>query len=84
MYGYEEDDIPIIFTGIRPGEKISEELFTESENIKKTKFEKLFTLDDENLVLTSKEIQKMLGEFSQSVESNDKNELKYLLRKYSY
>lgn len=35
--GYEPDvDIPIVFTGARPGEKISEELFADAEAVEST------------------------------------------------
>ena len=36
------DDIDIVFTGVRPGEKLFEELNTEGENITKTKHPKIF------------------------------------------
>jgi FlaA1/EpsC-like NDP-sugar epimerase len=35
------DDIGIVFTGMRPGEKIEEELLTEQENLVATPFEKI-------------------------------------------
>jgi len=35
-------DIEIVFTGIRPGEKLSEELLSEGEDIKKTDMDKIF------------------------------------------
>jgi FlaA1/EpsC-like NDP-sugar epimerase len=49
------DDIDIVFTGIRPGEKLFEELNTEGENIAKTKHPKIFigtinTYDDRMVV----------------------------------
>ena len=36
------DDIDIVFTGVRPGEKLFEELETEGEHITKTKHPKIF------------------------------------------
>ena len=36
------DDIDIVFTGMRPGEKLFEELNTEGEDISKTKHPKIF------------------------------------------
>jgi FlaA1/EpsC-like NDP-sugar epimerase len=36
------DDIRIVFTGLRPGEKIYEELLTESELVEKTDYKKLY------------------------------------------
>ena len=49
------DDIDIVFTGVRPGEKLFEELETEGENITKTKHPKIFigtinTYDDRMVV----------------------------------
>ena len=43
LYGLKPfDDIDIVFTGMRPGEKLFEELNTEGENITKTKHPKIF------------------------------------------
>ena len=39
-----EQDIEIVFTGLRPGEKLYEELITEGENILATKHEKIMVL----------------------------------------
>jgi FlaA1/EpsC-like NDP-sugar epimerase len=36
------EDIDIVFTGIRPGEKLFEELETEGENLEKTTHPKIF------------------------------------------
>ena len=49
------DDIDIVFTGMRPGEKLFEELETEGEHITKTKHPKIFigtinTYDDRMVV----------------------------------
>lgn len=41
LSGLSEDDIKIIFTGLRPGEKLHEELTTESESTLPTEHEKL-------------------------------------------
>jgi FlaA1/EpsC-like NDP-sugar epimerase len=45
LHGYEPDrDIAIQFTGLRPGEKLYEELITEGEGIVPTKHEKIMVL----------------------------------------
>jgi FlaA1/EpsC-like NDP-sugar epimerase len=38
-----ERDIGIVYTGIRPGEKLSEELFLEGEVYRRTKYNRIFT-----------------------------------------
>jgi FlaA1/EpsC-like NDP-sugar epimerase len=46
--GKEPDvDIPIVFTGLRPGEKLYEELITEGEGIVETRHEKIMVLRPE-------------------------------------
>ncbi len=50
LSGKEPDtDIEIKFIGLRPGEKLYEELITEGEGIVKTEHEKIFVLRDESL-----------------------------------
>ena len=43
LHGFEPDkDIPIVFTGIRKGEKLFEELLTSDETLKPTSHSKIF------------------------------------------
>ena len=43
FYGLEPDvDVPIVYTGVRPGEKLVEELLTAEEGTDKTDFARLF------------------------------------------
>ena len=47
--GFKPDvDIEIKFTGLRPGEKLHEELITEGEGIVRTPYEKIFVLKGDN------------------------------------
>jgi FlaA1/EpsC-like NDP-sugar epimerase len=47
FYGYKSDDeIKIQYTGLRPGEKMHEDLFYENERLKKTENDKIFILPD--------------------------------------
>src|SRR3989344_236635 len=49
LSGLEPDkDIPIVFTGVRPGEKIFEELLTDTEGASATKWEKIFVSKNTN------------------------------------
>ena len=50
LSGYEPElDIPIKFTGTRPGEKKIEELSLPTENLDKTKHDKIFVLNDPDI-----------------------------------
>jgi FlaA1/EpsC-like NDP-sugar epimerase/lipopolysaccharide/colanic/teichoic acid biosynthesis glycosyltransferase len=43
-------DIKIVFTGIRPGEKLNEELFLECEDCQRTKHRKILVATHENII----------------------------------
>lgn len=42
LSGYSEEQIPIVFVGLRPGEKLFEELLTAEEGVTVTRHEKIF------------------------------------------
>jgi len=42
LSGHDEDDVEIRYTGVRPGEKLYEEILIDEERTKSTKFEKIF------------------------------------------
>lgn len=49
LHGLEPDvDIPIVFSGIRPGEKMYEELLTVQENVEQTSHPKIYKAQDSN------------------------------------
>ena len=59
LSGYEPElDIPIEFTGTRPGEKKIEELSLPTENLDKTKHDKIFVLNDPSI--TNETISKVV------------------------
>jgi FlaA1/EpsC-like NDP-sugar epimerase len=50
LCGFEpEKEIPIVFTGLRPGEKLKEELLTAGENVKSTEMGKIFSTEPEEV-----------------------------------
>ena len=69
LSGFEpQTDIPIIFTGMREGEKIYEELLTKEEEVSTTQHERIFTAN--NLNQNISELQEELSKLS-SVTSAD-------------
>jgi FlaA1/EpsC-like NDP-sugar epimerase len=54
LSGYEfKKDIDIVFTGLRPGEKLFEELFIEGEEYEKTEHEKLLVVKNASQIIPS-------------------------------
>lgn len=73
LSGFEPDvDIKIEFTGIRPGEKLYEELLTSEEGLTSTKHDRIFVGKPENinrkeLDFEIKKLEKVLGEAPDSI-----------------
>ena len=75
------EDIEITFTGLRPGEKLFEELLTAEEGTLKTYHEKVFVAKiTKKLALD--EIENLLNELKITIEENDKERIKKVLEKY--
>jgi len=77
LQGYNEDEIPIIITGIRPGEKLYEKPLSKSENLIKTKFDKLWV---SNIKETPLQVDNVIDEFQKTI--NEFGDIRELLRKY--
>ena len=70
LSGYEPDvDIPIVFTGLRPGEKLYEELLMEEEGLQKTDNKKIFI--GELTDLNEKDIKEKLNKLKTLVEDEN-------------
>jgi FlaA1/EpsC-like NDP-sugar epimerase len=79
LSGYEVNkDIDIVFTGLRPGEKLFEELFIQGEEYQATQHEKLFMVKNasrivpQNLLVT-------VDALCQAAAKNDTNSIMFLL-----
>ncbi|MDI6700347.1 MAG: nucleoside-diphosphate sugar epimerase/dehydratase [bacterium] len=67
MYGYTpHKDIKIVYTGIRKGEKLHEELYSEDDKIEKTRFEKIYKLVFFNDKIEEQNVEKMVEDFKDS------------------
>jgi FlaA1/EpsC-like NDP-sugar epimerase len=73
-------DIEIVFTGVRPGEKLHEELFTPGETYRRTEHQKIFVIDSaSNQVLPSR-LNHMIARLEDTVYSNQASDMLGLLR----
>lgn len=75
-----DKDISIKFIGQRPGEKLNEELATASENVTKTKFDKLFVI--KRTYINEEKILKLLKELQAHCDAYDEDMAKRALRKF--
>ena len=86
LHGLEpEKDIPIQYVGLRPGEKLYEELITAGENILPTSHQKILVLKNSDTThsLLLKQIDELL-EISRDFKANDiKNKLKEMVPEYT-
>jgi FlaA1/EpsC-like NDP-sugar epimerase len=74
LSGFEPDkDIPIVFTGTRPGEKLYEEILTAEEGTAATHNKKIFKANLSRV--DEKELEKSLDEIKRTALDGDKKEI---------
>jgi FlaA1/EpsC-like NDP-sugar epimerase len=79
LSGFEPDvDIKIEYVGLRPGEKLYEELITEGENIVPTKHEKIMVL--KGLECDSQLLNGKVNELAQLSREQEGNKIKFKLK----
>ncbi len=70
MYGkVPYDEVPIVFTGLRPGEKLFEELLMDEEGLKSTANKKIFI--GNQISINADEMLKKLSTLHECAEAND-------------
>ncbi len=74
-------DIDIIFTGLRPGEKLFEELLTAEEGTDQTYHEKIYIARIKTLYSPDK-IKQIIQELQEALKDIDRNKLIFILKKY--
>jgi len=80
LMGYEpETDIKIVYTGLRPGEKLYEELITEGEGIIPTRHEKIMVLHGDGPSLGK--MENLLDELAGRARAHDASGIKEVLKK---
>lgn len=80
LSGYEVDrDIEIIFTGLRPGEKLFEELFIAGEQYESTQYEKVFTAQSASGFVPNN-LDLVVKRLCTAADKNDSNLVVFLLQ----
>ncbi|MFV0577502.1 MAG: polysaccharide biosynthesis protein, partial [Fusobacterium ulcerans] len=73
------EEIDILITGLRPGEKMYEELIIDEENCFKTIFKKIF-IEKQNDAFDEKQANEILEDFEKAIEN--KEDVRKVLSKY--
>lgn len=80
LSGFEpEKDVEIVFTGLRPGEKICEELVTEGEDIHKTEMGKIFVMQTQGCDWDT--LMKDVDTFGQYIRDGNIQAIRALLKR---
>ncbi|MEM6614848.1 MAG: polysaccharide biosynthesis protein, partial [Cyanobacteria bacterium P01_C01_bin.72] len=81
LSGYEVGkDIEIIFTGLRPGEKLYEELLVEGEQYEQTSHEKVLIVKNASHIIPSN-LETTISILTEAAKRNDTNLIIYLLER---
>ncbi|MBV6510885.1 MAG: UDP-N-acetyl-alpha-D-glucosamine C6 dehydratase [Ignavibacteriaceae bacterium] len=82
LSGLREDiDVRIEYTGLRPGEKLYEELFLTEENYERTEHEKIFFAKNSSQIING-ELELFVGELHKMALKGDSEHLKTLIKNF--
>jgi len=79
LSGRHPDEIPIVITGLRPGEKLHEELWTEHEDCAASPFEKLLVARDSGGRMETAEVQRFIESMDPPLSSGDREAVRSIL-----
>lgn len=82
LSGYNSDEISVIYTGLRPGEKLYEELLIKDEQILKTGYDRLLVSKASENTLTREEIDTLLESLKEVVETYNSSLIRKELKKW--
>jgi len=76
-----DQDIEIRYSGIRPGEKLFEELFSKDEKYTKTQNSRIFIVESENKI-NENHFQEVILKIKNAIHENNYDEIEELIREY--
>lgn len=80
LSGYIPDqDIEIVYTGTKPGEKLYEELFLNEEDYEKTQNKRIYIARNSTVL---KDVEWLVANLLESIRSNDLDKLQNLIKEY--
>jgi FlaA1/EpsC-like NDP-sugar epimerase len=83
LSGYIPDqDIKIVYTGIRPGEKLYEEIFLEDEDYEKTRNKRIFISKSNNHEINEEKLNELIERINIIIKNNDYNSVIEIIKDY--
>ncbi|MCB0322531.1 MAG: polysaccharide biosynthesis protein [Bdellovibrionales bacterium] len=79
---YGREDIEIVFTGLRPGEKLTEQLYSATETRSNTRFAKVFSVASSSGVRTGADVFAWVQALERHLEELSNQELEVVLKSY--
>ena len=79
---FSEKETGIAITGLRPGEKLYEELFYDTGNLLKTDNEKIFVLREDTATLKDREYTSLLDAVASGIERFSPREIRDFIKQY--
>ncbi len=73
-------DVEIVFTGIRPGEKLHEELFIAGESYRRTKHQKIFVIESATGTVLPSQLNQMVARLENATYNDDVTRLMQTLQ----
>jgi FlaA1/EpsC-like NDP-sugar epimerase len=82
LYGYDDKNFPVVFVGMRPGDKMFEEVLADDTNLIPSKYKKLLISGEEDGVLSADELNVMIERFGKASSACDRDAVMSLLKEY--
>jgi FlaA1/EpsC-like NDP-sugar epimerase len=83
LSGYIPDqDIKIVYTGIRPGEKLYEEIFLEDEDYEKTRNRRIFISKSNNHEINKEKLNELIDRINIMIKNHDYNSVIEIIKDY--
>lgn len=82
LAGFDENEVPVTYTGIRPGEKLTERLHYPEETLMDSGYKKILLSQDNGGLLSAQDLETLLTDMDTVSNSTDPVKIKLAIAKY--